>query len=163
MKTIAALVLFAALAAPAAAQDRIKIFVKAPVATDGFVDDTLKGQRDTFNDLVEQLSKKKTVEIVEAPEQADVSLSILDRNARTETGGTLTDSVRSPTGILSSTTKDTTKAVTITLTAGEYSKDLTASHDAAFGAWKYIAGNLAKQVEKWAKENRATILARRGR
>jgi hypothetical protein len=64
-------------------------------------------------------------------------------------------------GLSSSTGKVTTRAVSITLTAGDYNRELTASNDAAFGAWRYIAGKLATQVEKWAKDNGSTIIARR--
>jgi hypothetical protein len=146
-------------ALPAAAQDRVRIYLKPPASA--FVDETSKGQADTFKDLAERLSKKPAIELVESPDRADVTLSILDRDPAKDTGTSSTSTVKAPTGLLSSTSQNTTRSVTIALTAGEYSKELTASKDTMFGAWKYIAGKLADQVEKWAKDNAATISARR--
>lgn len=145
-------------ATPVSAQ--VRVYMKPP-ADQGFVDATSKGQRDTFNDLKEQLAKKALLELVEAPEQADVTISILDRDFARETGKTSTSTTRGIIGLNSTTEKDTTLAVTILLSAGEYKRELSASDKRLIGPWKAIAGKLANQVEKWAKENAQTIAARR--
>ncbi len=155
------IILVAVLLAAVTAQDdqRIRVYLKAPDAS-GFVDETTKGQRDTFADLSARLAKKKQLKVVESAEQADVVLEILDRDIK-DTGGSSTSTVRAPTGLLSSTSKDTTKAVTIQLSAGTYRTTFTGTADQLIGAWKYIAGKLADSVEKWAKENASQVLATR--
>jgi hypothetical protein len=64
-------------------------------------------------------------------------------------------------GLSSTTTPDRTKEVTIVLKAGSYEKEFSARNDQVFGAWKAIAGRLSNDIEKWVRENRAQLMARR--
>ncbi len=151
--------------APALAQERIKVHVIAPEpAAEGFVDDTLKGQQDSFADLTERLQKTKSFEVVSDAGIADVTIEIRGRGWK-ETGETRTEttiaSVFGVPNISSRTSADTTKEATVVLKAGTYEKEFSARRDQMFGAWKAIAGRLAGDIDKWVKENRATLLARR--
>lgn len=149
-----------ACAAIAAAQDRIRVYVSPPAAVDGFVDDELQGQRDTVADLTERLAKNARFDIVKDAASADVTIEVVGRGRR-ETGEERTLTMRTPIGLVGRTEPDETKAVTIVLRSGDYTKEFSAMNDQVFGAWKAIAGRLAKEIEKWVRANEQTLLARR--
>ena len=148
-----------AYAADASAQDLIRVHVVPPTAEGGFVDDTLKGQQDSFADLTERLRKSKTLTVVDDPAVADVTLEIRGRGwkATSITGDVITEKDV----VLSPAARDLRKEVTIVLKAGTYEKALSAQNSQVFGAWKAIAGRLASDVEKWVKDNRTQLLSRR--
>ena len=165
-KTYGILLAVLVFTAHASAQERIRVHVVPPAAAaDGFVDDTLKGQQDSFADLTERLRKSKTVEVVDASAVADVTIEIRGRGWK-ETGETSTKTIALPPiaggGFSSRTSADGELQVAIVLRAGAYEKELSARGDHAIRPWKAIADRLAGGIEKWVKENRATLLARRG-
>ena len=69
--------------------------------------------------------------------------------------------MRSPLGLVSRTERDETKTITIVLRAGTYEKEFSAKNDQVFGAWKAMAGRLAKEIATWVRANEPTLRARR--
>jgi predicted Zn-dependent protease len=165
MKNCIGIAITILLAVPAAAQDVIRVYMAPPIANaEGFVDDALKGQQDSFADLAERLRRNKAFDVVEDAARADIAVEIRGRGWK-NTGATSTTTTQMPTiaggGLSSTTTPDRTKEVTIVLKAGSYEKEFSARNDQVFGAWKAIAGRLSNDIEKWVRENRAQLMARR--
>lgn len=150
-----------AFATSAAAQDRIRIHIVPPTAE--FVDETMKAKQDTVKDLTGHLEKNKRLEVVRDAAAADVVLTVVDRSASTPTVVATHTTADPLSALVNRSTTFTPNSVTIVLSAGTYTKTLTATNALTpmLNGWKGIAGNLARDVDRWVKDNHATLVARR--
>lgn len=140
------------------AQTPIRVYVQPIQLVGGIVDKDTKAQQDSLQDLIEQLQKKSSMTLVDHAEHAQVVIRMVKRDAAFETGGTSTNSMRVMGGAIHNTEKDVTKMVIIQLQAGDYTKEFSAQRNQAYGAWKEISKDLAKQVDQWAKENARALV-----
>jgi hypothetical protein len=120
------------------AQDKIPIFVKTAGSTAGFTDPS-KDRQDSMKDLLNYFRNSKSVLIVESEKTALVVLEILDRGMKPEIDYRALNNAH----------------VTVRLTAGEYSAELTGMDSTYRGA----AVGIVKQTETWVKANREKLLA----
>jgi len=142
------------------AQDRIRVYVVTPVLTEGFIDTTSKGLQDSFADLMKDLKKIKTFDVVELAVNADITIELLERNWK-NTGGTTTRTTIQPLGgFRSRTSNDRNAELTIVLKTGSYEMTFSRNDD-VIPTWRGLASLLAKDVEGWIKKNREKLLADR--
>jgi hypothetical protein len=120
------------------AQEKIPVFVKSAGNTGGFTDPS-KDRQDSLKDLLNYLKNSKSVLPVESEKAALVVLEILNRGMKPEID------YRSPNNA----------HLTVRLTAGEYSAELTGMSSTYRGA----AVDIVKQTETWVKANREKLLA----
>jgi hypothetical protein len=158
MRRTLALVVLASLfsfASVAAAQAPILVFVTSAGTANGFTDPS-KDNRDTVKDLRESLSKfKADVRLVETRDEAQIVLTVQDREFGQARGGLAIGSAES---------RDYKIRVKFQAGAQETELVAVAASDpqlAPFtgGAWSKAAGKIAKQVREWAIANRAQLAA----
>jgi len=157
-RPVLAVLSLALLASPSAfAQQLVNVFVTGD--NNGF---SASGATDSALDLQKSLASKKSLRVVNSPSEADLIVRIDSRDQRKELQGYTTNTNRSDDG--KSTTKTTTandttvRTVHATLIAGDFTQALDA--DSTVG-WRFAADNIAGQVERWARENSARLMARR--
>jgi hypothetical protein len=155
--TLAVLTL-ALLAAPSAfAQQLVNVFVTGD--NNGF---SAAGANDSALDLQKSLANKKTLRVVNSPSEADIVVRIDSRDSHKEVDGYTTNTNRSDDG--RSSTKTTTsndktvRNLHATLMAGDFTQALDAQSEMS---WRFAADNIAGQIERWARENNARLMARR--
>jgi hypothetical protein len=146
----------------------LKVFCFAAPNESGFVDKSSQSRADSLKDLKESIAKKKDwLEIVEAASQADVTVEVLERQvvpaghtiARISThtdskGRTVT--THTPSRPIHNYTLRTR------MRAGSYENEMTgevSSESLATyaGQWRSAAGQIAGEIEKWAKANLARL------
>ena len=174
MRCFALLVLFAMLA-PSVALDaqqrplrRLRVYCFAAPNVEGFVDRKLKDRQDSLKDLQEAIVKKKDwLELAESSNDADIVIEVQDRfEVATGQVDTQTTSNVSKDGkrITSNTTSKpmTNYTLRTVMRVGEYEAPVNGeiSSEYLFGAWRAAAGNVASEVERWAKDNHARIISR---
>ena len=146
----------------------LKVFCFTAPNEGGFVDKSSEGRADSLKDLKESIAKKKEwLVLVGAASQAEVTVEVLDRkvvpNGRTAaTVKTYKDSK----GKLV-TTRTESRAINnytlrAVLRAGSYRNEMTGmvSSESAMtwvGQWRSAAGQIAAELEKWAKANTARL------
>lgn len=142
----------------ALSQQLINVFVQSE--NGGF---TAPGAADSALDLQKSLrNKSKTLRIVDSESEADIIVRVDGRDSRKEVDSFTSNSNTSKDG--RSTTKTTTandktvRTVHATLISGDYTLPLTAESDMG---WRFAADNIAGQVERWARDNSARLMARR--
>lgn len=135
-----------ALATVAWAEDS-KIRVYAFAVLD-YADDP-KELSDSVKDLTKEIGKRKHLEVVGTAEAADIVVEILHRRKerRTELSYENWDRERFET--------TDWRIVSYRMTAGEFKHQAEVEGK----SWRQAAGRLSKEVERWAKENRARLLA----
>lgn len=143
---------------PALSQQLINVFVQSE--NGGF---TAPGASDSALDLQKSLrNKPKTLRVVDSESEADIIVRIDGRDSRKEVDSFTSNSNTSKDG--RSTTKTTTandktvRMLHATLISGDYSMPLNAESDMG---WRFAADNIAGQVERWARDNSARLMARR--
>ena len=160
-------------AGPAVAQERpsvkVKVFAELAEAPGGFVNPDLK---DSLKDVREAIKKKKDwLEQVEAADLADLVVTINDRRI-VPTGEYESSSSASTdkSGKYASGTARTREiknyTVSGSLKIGEYVQDVegVCRDTYAFGGlWRTAAGDVASQVEKFAKTNYGQIMANKAK
>ena len=154
LSTVALIALFSVvLATAAAAQESIvRVYVSTPSAAGEFVDKASKMRAETVATLVDRLkSKKKKIAVIDSLEAADVaveltSVEIVDGAIRTtpDIYGVKSEAQKVYRGVA-------------TLRVGDYTTEFTQQR--MFTA--LVAAFLADDVEKWVKDNRDQIMARR--
>jgi hypothetical protein len=131
--------------AGAVAQDQaepvINVFVTPGDGTTDFVEPDL---RDSAADVRKQFKDRKGVAIVDATDQADVVVRILQRYEG-RAGGPPRSAAH-------------TAVVVATMTVGDFIREMSASHTAS---WRGAAGSLVDSMDAWIQENRGRILERR--
>lgn len=145
-------------AAPSAfAQQLVNVFVTGD--NNGF---SAAGANDSALDLQKSLANKKTLRVVNSPSEADIVVRIDSRDSHKEIDGYTTNTNRSDDG--RSSTKTTTsndktvRNLHATLIAGDFTQALDAQSEMS---WRFAADNIAGQIERWAKQNNARLMARR--
>jgi hypothetical protein len=129
----------------------ISVFVSAGNPATGFVDPDSK---DSAKDLKQNLRKKKSIRLVEDQAKADVWVRV-ERRYKQGNGGQVAVQT-SPTTAVAAAMED--QVVVATLIAGDYSTPLVG---ADWYSWGSAAGKLGGAIEKWVKENREQLIARR--
>lgn len=139
------------------AQQLVSVFV--PGESDGF---SAAGANDSALDLQKSLASKKTLRVVNSASEADIIVRIDSRDSHKEVDGYTTNTNRSDDG-RSSTRTTTTNDKTVrnlhaTLMAGDFTQALDAQSEMS---WRFAADNIAGQIERWAKQNHARLMAGR--
>lgn len=135
-----------ALATAAWAEDskiRVYVFAEREYAADP------KELSDSVKDLTKEIGKRKHLEVVATAEAADIVVEILHRRKelRTEASYESWDRERLE--------KTDRRIVGYRMTAGEFEREAEVEGK----SWRQAAGTLSKEVERWAKANRARLLA----
>jgi hypothetical protein len=158
MKIFTLIVAALLLAVPAVAQTSVYVFTQEAE----FVDEGSKQRADTVEDLRKALNKKKALTVVETEGEAQIVLEVLARG-RESTGKRMGTMINRPPlaggGIWTSSEDVMTGAIAVALTVDSYSTELTAEADQAFGKWTAMANDIAKQVERWTKDNAVALVA----
>jgi hypothetical protein len=157
-RLILATLSLALLAVPTAfSQQLVNVFVTGD--NNGF---SAAGANDSALDLQKSLANKKTLRVVNSPSEADIVVRIDSRDSHKEVDGFTTNTNRSDDG--RSSTKTTTsndktvRNLHATLTVGSFTQALDAQSEMS---WRFAADNIAGQIERWARENSARLMARR--
>ncbi len=111
--------------------------------------DDPKELSDSVKDLTKEIGKRKHLEVVGTAEAADIVVEILHRRKerRSESSYENWDRERFET--------TDWRIVSYRMTAGEFEHQAEVEGK----SWRQAAGSLSKEVERWAKENRARLLA----
>jgi hypothetical protein len=142
----------------------LKVFCFTKPNESGFVDKSSQGRADSLEDLKASIAKKKDwLALVEAAAQADITVEVLDRvvvpNGRT---AATTKTYKDSKGKLVTTHTESRAinnyTVRAMMRAGKYENEMTgvvSSESAATwaGQWRSAAGQIAGEIEKWAKAN----------
>ena len=147
---------------------RLRVYCFAAPNPSGFVDRKLKDRQDSLEDLQEAIAKKKDwLELAESGDDADIVLEVQDRlEVATGKIDTQTTSNVSKDGkrVTSNTTSKPVTNYTLrtVMRVGEYEAPVNGevSSEYLFGAWRAAAGNVASEVERWAKDNHARITSK---
>lgn len=146
----------------------LKVFCFTAPNESGFVDKASEGRADSLQDLKESIAKKKDwLTLVEAAPLADVTVEVLERkvvpNGRT---AATVKTHRDSKGKLVTTRTESRAINNYTLRAvmraGRYQNEMTgmvSSESLATwsGQWRSAAGQIAGEIEKWAKANLARL------
>jgi len=164
LKPLSIALLLALLAVPVQAQP-YKIFVYATPAEGGFTDGAVKEREASALDIRKELAEKghrDMFTLVDSLEAADFALEVEWRGPVTtdQTTGSI-NRVPNTDLALASSSAITQNNIKTTLTVGTYSREMWAltpgSKDWMGGVkqrmWKQQAGELAKSLERWAREN----------
>lgn len=132
-----------ALALGAQRPGAIRVYVP-PIPGDvaGFVDPQTQRMQDSHQDLISRLRTRKALVVVETPEAADCVV-------------TLTSAGWEPFGFRPHA--PLIETVRATVAAGDYEREYFGQRQ----TWRGAALVLAASIERWAKDNRETLLARR--
>jgi hypothetical protein len=127
-------------AATSGAQDRVAVYLKNGSGANGFSDPS-KDREDSLKDLAKQLRDSKLVRLTEVADDAAVSLEVLARETHRDT-----------TLLWGQQNKS---ALTVRLTAGEYTTDFTGESGSKglFTGYGAAAKQIVKQFETWVKAN----------
>ena len=147
---------------------RLRVYCFAAPNAEGFVDRKLKDRQDSLKDLQDAITKKKDwLELAESRDDADIVIEVQDRfEVATGQVDTQTTSNVSKDGkrITSNTTSKpmTNYTLRTVMRVGEYESPVIGeiSSEYIFGAWRTAAGNVANEVERWAKDNHSRIISR---
>lgn len=138
----------------------IKVFIFTAANEGGFVDTDQKQRSDSVEDLKKELTREKLVQIVPQRELADIALEVLGRAAAAT--GTTTTTTRGAYGVQNSTSQNNTMlTVQVGLKAGNYSTIIEGVDPSAFKMWRVAMGDAIRQINKWIKDNREKLIARR--
>jgi hypothetical protein len=146
----------------------LKVFCFTKPNESGFVDKSSQRRADSLKDLKESIAKKNDwLALVEAPSQADITVEVLDRlvvpNGRTAaTVKTYKDSKGKLVTTRTESRAINNYTVRAMMRAGKYENEMTgvvSSESAATwaGQWRSAAGQIAGEIEKWAKANLARM------
>lgn len=172
MKRIIISLVLALATAAGAEESKIRVYVFAELEAAGGASPNFKELSDSVKDLKKQISKRKHLELATA-EDADIVVEILDRWRDVRTSDYTCfidcDEEERVTGSFSKYEKPQFfKVISYSMTAGEFKHQAWVErfdgHDLkpwGLVSWSRIAGSLSKEVERWAKKNRARLLERR--
>ena len=124
-------------------KSRVYVFAEREYAADP------KELSDSVKDLTKEIGKRKHLEAAATAEAADIVVEILHRRKelRTESSYESWDRERLE--------KTDRRIVGYRMTAGEFERQ----GEVEGKSWRQAAGTLSKEVERWAKANRARLLA----
>lgn len=140
------------------AQNLIRLYVQA-----GNGEFASNGANDTALDLIKAIQgKSKILTIVDSAANADLLLRVDKRDTRTVTTSVSTYANESKDGKSASATtipsKTTYLIVHSTLIAGDFQMEIVKESSLS---WRLAAGETVSQVERWARENGAKLIAKR--
>lgn len=133
--------------------DRLWVFVAAGEPEAPFVDPDLL---ESAQQVSRELGKKKGLGVPRKAGEADVQIRILRRLRRPS--GYSGVVATSPTTAFALPFDE--YALVASLVVGDYAQERTGAHT---GSWRGAAGKLADQIERWVRQNREQLLARRGK
>ena len=141
-----------------AAQTPVPVPVAVIVQTSQFEDQAQKDRLDSAPDLKADLrDKKKTLRLVETPEEAVVVIEVLGRGVQTQDTKSLE---RSASGRIEQRS-DKDKVLRVKLSVGDYSTEIEGrSADGEYvitTTWSQAAILASQAIEKWIKTNRAKL------
>lgn len=143
----------------------LKVYCFAAPNSSGFVDQTSRSREDSVKDLKESIAKKKDwLQLVDSAAQADIVVEILERKI-VGTGRFNADStgyVDKKGTTVNSTTRTreiSNYTVVARMRVGSYENDMVGEVSSEFlgGQWRAAAGQIAGEVERWAKANYARL------
>jgi hypothetical protein len=137
---------------PPKPDDRIPIFVQAGSGTSGFTDPS-RARNDSAVDIIRSLARSKVLRWVDRDADAAIILEVLARETVREVNGL---SAISGTG-------QNKSVVRVRLIVGEYTTEfegISGSRGVATG-YADAAGKVVKQLDAWAKENKARLTVAR--
>jgi hypothetical protein len=141
---------------------KVKVFVATHKDPSGFVDTRTRDMDDSIKDVREAITKKKNtaLQVVEAEDQADIILEMVERKLVERRGSTSTNTTYSKDGKSASSTTTTTKEHDVVLTAvmhvGDYANELSGRCDLGYmfgGPYRKAASELVGSLEDWVKAN----------
>lgn len=140
------------------AQNLIRLYVQA-----GNGEFASNGANDTALDLIKAIQgKSKILTIVDSAANADLVLRVDKRDTRTVTTSVSTYANESKDGKSASATtipsKTTYLIVHSTLIAGDFQMEIVKESSLS---WRLAAGETVSQVERWARDNGAKLIAKR--
>ena len=147
---------------------KLRVYCYTAANTSGFVDQKLRDRQDSLKDLKEAIAKKKEwLEVAESPDDADIVVEVVDRLvvATGEIDTKTTSNVSKDGKTVTSNTKSTpltNYTLRTVMRVGDYEAPVNGevSSEYIFGVWRAAAGNVAGNVERWAKDNHARITSR---
>lgn len=121
------------------------VYVRSSGAADGFTDPS-KDRQDSVKDLAKRLDKSRLVRVVESESDAAAVVEVLSRGTTRETN------------LLGRQNKS---ALTVRLTAGDYSVEFTGASGSkglltGYGA---AAGKVVDQLNAWVEANRERLMS----
>jgi len=147
----------AILLSPVAAAAQAPVPVAVIVKTSQFEDQAQKDRLDSARDLKGYLSKK-TMRLVETPEEAIVVIEVLGRGVQTQDTKSLE---RSAGGSRIEQRSDKDKVLRVKLSVGDYSTEIEGrSADGEYvimTTWSQAAILASNAIDKWIKTNRAKL------
>lgn len=127
----------------------VRVFVEAGDGASDFVE---PGAKDSSDDVIKALRGRKGIAVVESVSESDVTIRVLRRiDSRGRQSATIATGPTTSIEVIGF-------AVVARMSVDSYSQELVGIHTRSWGA---SAGNLAQQVEKWIRENKARVLKRR--
>lgn len=154
-----AFLVFALIAGVVSDDEAVRIFVFTQVNAEGFVDQPTKHRQDSVQDLRKALADKRGILVVDNEATADLRVEVLGR-AYEPTGTKSTQVLPGAYGPQAKTSDDSIPVIRARLTAGTYVLDIdSGTVEAPFQSlrWQDKAKNLARQIEKWVKDNRSRL------
>lgn len=146
----------------------LKVFCFTSPGEAGFVDKSSQGRADSLKDLKESIAKKKDwLELVEATSQADITVEVLDRKVvpAGRTAARVTTQKDRKGKIVTTRTESrpiNNYTLRTVMRAGSYENEMTGvvsseSLGTWAGQWRSASGQIAGEIEKWAKANLARL------
>jgi hypothetical protein len=145
---------------------KVKVFTFAQKEASGFIDPRTQDLEHTVKDIREAVIKKKNVwlQVVEAPEQADIILEVTERklverapyNATATTTTTYGKDGKTATSTTTAPSKEHDVVLKAVMRVGDYSNELTGVCDLGYmfgGSYRKAAQDLVGSLEKWVKAN----------
>lgn len=134
------------------ASDRVPLFVRAAADVDGFTDPS-KARRDSLADLLKRISESKILRPVDSEDDAVVIIEVRARETKRETNA----------WALINGERQNRSSLTVQVTAGEFSTDLTGQSGSKgiYTGYKDAAKSVVKQLEVWVQANRERLTASR--
>jgi hypothetical protein len=141
-------VLMVSSAAAAQEPPPVPVFVTTAAAAQGFSDPS-KERLDSVNDIKDKARKAdKLLKLVDTRDEATIVLEVLDRGSQYK---------RTATGAIFGTPwgGQQKRSVTVRVTVGEYSSELTSEK----GSYKDAAADVVMQLQRWVMANREKLMA----
>ncbi len=141
----------------AMADDNVRVYVFTQASE--FTDKATQERQDSVTDLRKALAERKGLMVVEDDATAQIKVEVLGRGYESR-GTTSTYATPSPGGAQGVTIDDKVVVLRARLVVGTYALDIDSgltSNMFTSNTWKNKADKLAKQIEKWVRENREKL------
>lgn len=140
---------------------RLKVYCFTAPNPSGFVDQASKEREDSLKDLREAVVKKKDwLELVDSSAGADMTVEVMERRIvsagqKAGTTSTYVDKNGKSTTTTLPPTSLSNYILRATMRVGSYQNDMAGQVSSEFigGQWRAAAGQIAGEIERWAKAN----------